>query len=396
MIHYSYNRLQVKSHTLIGMVLLFGVMLMSACKKDESAGDIEPEKTGVISGKVVAPNQRTPISRALVFISTANQFYSTYTDINGQFNLTAAIGNHELQVQTGHGDIFRTIVPVSITENQTTALSAPIQLNLVANLAFISGSYDKIETILMDSLGYSAASLNYTHLQHISGLAPYDAVFINCGAFNAFVNFNTDTALSQYVTGGGSIYASDFSMNFITGQHAFIACDQNRFYGFMPDSTVCSRRTGTISVVPEAQVVSPELQQFLGKNTMLINYNLGTWERIQSINNNVWETLVTDPTDQSPLLIRTNRFNGSQPPAAVGSTDTSRVTICHRVPNGNPVTITISNSALAAHLAHGDVIGACNNPQQRGWVYFTTFHNEHNGMISNDVRKILQFMILNL
>jgi len=393
---YTNSRLSDTIHTLLIMVLLPGIICMSSCKKDESGGGGEPEKTGIISGRVVSPNPRIPISRALVFITTPTQFYSTYTDVNGQFSLTAAIGNHELRVQTGNGDKFRSSIMVTVTENQTTALSAPIQLNLVARLAFIAGSYDKIETILMDSLGYSAASLNYTHLQHVSGLASYDAVFINCGAFNAFVNSNTDTALSQYVTGGGSVYASDFSMNFLTGQHAYIACDQNRYYGFMPDSTVCSRRTGTVSVVPQAQIVSSELQQFLGKTTMLINYNLGTWERIQSINNNYWETLVTDPSDNAPLLIRTNQFNGSQPPAAIGSSDTSQVTICHRVPNSNSVTITVSNNALAAHLAHGDEIGACNNPQQRGWVYFTTFHNEHNGMISDDVRKILQYMILNL
>ncbi|MGE5691361.1 MAG: hypothetical protein ACM33B_12470 [Pseudomonadota bacterium] len=36
-----------------------------------------------------------------------------------------------------------------------------------------------------------------------------------------------------------------------------------------------------------------------------------------------------------------------------------KVTICHRLPNGRRVTITISESALAAHLRHGDTQGAC-------------------------------------
>ena len=35
-----------------------------------------------------------------------------------------------------------------------------------------------------------------------------------------------------------------------------------------------------------------------------------------------------------------------------------KVTICHRTGSGS-VTITISRSALPAHLAHGDTIGAC-------------------------------------
>ena len=36
-----------------------------------------------------------------------------------------------------------------------------------------------------------------------------------------------------------------------------------------------------------------------------------------------------------------------------------KVTICHRTGSGHNVTITISRSALPAHLAHGDTIGPC-------------------------------------
>lgn len=38
-----------------------------------------------------------------------------------------------------------------------------------------------------------------------------------------------------------------------------------------------------------------------------------------------------------------------------------KVTICHRTHHGS-VTITISRSALPAHLAHGDTIGHCHSP----------------------------------
>jgi hypothetical protein len=36
-----------------------------------------------------------------------------------------------------------------------------------------------------------------------------------------------------------------------------------------------------------------------------------------------------------------------------------RVTICHKPNSRNPHTITISRSALQAHLDHGDTIGPC-------------------------------------
>jgi hypothetical protein len=46
----------------------------------------------------------------------------------------------------------------------------------------------------------------------------------------------------------------------------------------------------------------------------------------------------------------------------------SKVTICH-IPPGNPDnahTITVSKSAVPAHLAHGDVIGPCNSGESTG------------------------------
>ena len=36
-----------------------------------------------------------------------------------------------------------------------------------------------------------------------------------------------------------------------------------------------------------------------------------------------------------------------------------KVTICHHADASNVVTITVSSSALDAHLAHGDTIGPC-------------------------------------
>jgi hypothetical protein len=370
---------------------------LHSCKKDANNPVQEPELTGILAGKVMAPNNVTPISHALVFISTASKLYSTYTNTNGDFSLTAAVGLQELHIQTGNGDKFHTKMTVTIVENKTTALPNTVTLQQVARLAFLGGSFDKIETILIDSLGYNATSLNQSSIQNIAGLSPYDAVFINCGAYNAFVSSNTDTALGNFVAAGGSLYLSDYSMNFLTGQNANTACQVPRTYGFIPDSTLCSRRTGTVSVVPLANIVSPELRYYLGKNTMSISYNLGSWEKIQSINNNFWETLVANPVDNSPLLIRTHQYtNGNQRPSYVGLRDTTLVTICHLMPSGNPITITVSNNELPSHLAHGDTMGMCNNPSSAGWIYFTTFHNEHNGQISDDVKKILEYMILNL
>ena len=58
---------------------------------------------GKITGKVVAPNNKTAIRNALVFIQDSATVYSTYTNVNGEFELEAPAGSRELHIQSGTG-----------------------------------------------------------------------------------------------------------------------------------------------------------------------------------------------------------------------------------------------------------------------------------------------------
>ncbi|MFM7725638.1 MAG: hypothetical protein ACKO7B_02970, partial [Flavobacteriales bacterium] len=40
------------------------------------------------------------------------------------------------------------------------------------------------------------------------------------------------------------------------------------------------------------------------------------------------------------------------------------VAVCHGLGNGNSVTIYVDESAVSAHLAHGDYLGACDMPDE--------------------------------
>jgi hypothetical protein len=72
----------------------------------------------------------------------------------------------------------------------------------------------------------------------------------------------------------------------------------------------------------------------------------------------------TPPTNQTPPTDKGDKNNTGkpdkdQPADSIATKD--RVTICH-IPNGNESakhTLVIAKSALAAHLAHGDVLGSC-------------------------------------
>ncbi len=380
--------------------LLFSlVVFLSACKKDQVTDPTGEVVNATIVGKVVAANMQTPISRALVFVNTASNTYFTYTNQEGEFQLGVPAGEQELRIQTGKGNHFRTIVNITVEPNQTLVLNETLRLNQVATFAYLPGNYDKIEAILRDSLGYQATPLYATDFQTLASLARFDAIFLNCGVTNVLPSGITDYLLSQYVALGGSIYASDFSMNFLDGINNTLPCPIQRDYGFIPDSTVCSKRIGVSSFINGASIASYDLGLFLNKTNIDLVYNLSAWEKIQFVDENYWEVLVRD-SSQEALLIRTNQFEnpfGGTPNITIGTTDTSHVTICHQTGlNNQTVTLTVSTTSLQSHLLHGDTVGACNNPNNSGWVYYTTFHNEHNGRINSDTRKILEYMILNL
>jgi len=58
-------------------------------------------------------------------------------------------------------------------------------------------------------------------------------------------------------------------------------------------------------------------------------------------------------------LIAPSRPNVVRDSAAQSQYGRQKVTICHQTGSGKPVTITISEAALPAHLRHGDTIGPC-------------------------------------
>jgi hypothetical protein len=384
---------------IFSILLILGVVVFASCKKDQLIDPKGEEVNATIIGKVVAANMQTPISRALVFVNTASNTYMTYTNQDGEFELGVPAGELELRIQTGRGNHFRTVVTVNLQPNQTLVLNESLKLNQTATFAYLAGNYDKIEAILRDSLGYQATPLYPTDFQNLASLARFDAIFLNCGAMNVLPSSLTDVLLAQYVALGGSVYASDFSMSFLDGSTNTLPCPMPRDYGFIPDSTVCSKRNGVPSFITGASIASNDLGLFLNKTNIDLVYNLNGWEKIQFVDENYWEVLVRD-SSQEALLIRTNQFEnpfGGSPNVTVGTSDSTQVTICHQTGlNNQTVTLTVNASSLQSHLEHGDTVGACNNPNNSGWVYFTTFHNEHNGRINSDTRKILEYMILNL
>jgi len=393
----------------LAFFISIAALFFSSCKKDNADDPPLTVKTGFVTGKVLAKNGTTPIPNAAVFVDAGGEIYLTKSAVDGNFTLQAPIGEQVLNIQTGGGNIFRAQYPVSIAENQTTTVPAgTLKLLQADSLAFIHGLYDNIQVIIQDSLGYSVQEIFVSDLSNLALLETYGAIFLNCGKQGLMDSLKYQNLLT-YVQNGGSLYASDWAVEYLTGDgnfksngHAHEAygikatCPNGLPGGFIEDSTLCTTKSGPATMVNDAQIVAQDLVDYLGISTIDIEYDLGAWEVIGLIDL-PWEILIQDNTTYGPLAARI--YPTPSPNKSIQRMlDQGWVTICHLPPGNpsNPQTITISINALPAHLAHGDFVGSCESLGYGGVIYYTTFHNEIQHNISNEVQRILQYFILNM
>lgn len=400
--------MRIKLHY-YAIILALLVFLFNSCKKnnDDNNNNSDVPK-GYVTGKVLAQNGKTPIPKASVFVDAGGEIYITESAIDGTFTLKAPAGERVLNIQTGGGNIFRAQYNVSINENATTDMPAgTLKLLQADSLAFIYGLYDNIQTIIVDSLGYSVTELTVADLDNLPLLESYGAIFLNCGKQGLMDSLKYQNLLA-FVQNGGSIYASDWAVEYLTGDGNYKSsgnshepngiktnCTVGLAGGFIPDSTLCTSKAGPHTLVAGASVVAQDLIDYLGISSLDIEYDLGGWEVIQQLDA-PWEVLINDNTTYGPLAVRYY-----VPPSSKSMNNMLEqgwITICH-IPPGNPSnahTITISVNALPAHLAHGDYIGSCESMGYGGVIYYTTFHNEVQSTISSNVQRILQYFILNM
>ncbi len=393
------------------LVMISALSFLNSCKKDDPPA-VQYLYGGWITGHVFAENGTTPIAMANVFVDYEGEIYFTKTDADGYFKLLAPEGNQVLHIQTGKGKIFRTYMDVEIARNTITEIpEATVKLQQVVNLAYITGAYDEIQDIIVQSLGYTATPILLDDLDNLSTLQNYGAIFINCGTHYGFSELRWDN-VRQFVEQGGSLYVSDWAVSSLIGYLSGTKMDEskerNAWYlpettsktcpartgGFIGTDNLCTQRSGLATVVHDAVVMNEELATWLGTNTIDIEYDLPAWEVIKVLGNN-WETLIYDDNHgYGPLAVRTN-FNGSGGLSNKNGNQTW-ITICHYPPGNpaNPQTITIPISAWPAHEAHGDHIGSCEG--NGGSIVFTTFHNHPHEAVDENIQKILEYFIINL
>lgn len=149
-----------------------------------------------------------------------------------------------------------------------------------SKLAVTPPKYDDMGDVLK-KMGISAAEVTDDDLNNLSTWKKYEAVYLNCGSI--YPSAERTAAIKKYVQDGGVVYASDFSGELI--EAAFP--DKINFFGEdkkNPDSF--NAKVGDPGEA-EATIVDPGLASIVGKKKVNINFDLGGWVMIDSVNSGV-------------------------------------------------------------------------------------------------------------
>ncbi|MDQ0593247.1 hypothetical protein QFZ37_001616 [Chryseobacterium ginsenosidimutans] len=390
----------------LNLLFIFIVLLsLGACRSDpDTAAEITIDnsvKTGKVTGKVMSQNATKPIGGASIFtFDDKYKIYYTTSDADGNFTLEAPVGNHTIHIQTGNGSNFRTEISANVKNNETLNLETnQTKLNQVAKIAYVKGTYDKIEDIIQ-TLGYTATEITNNDLANLTTVAQYDIIFLNCGSRNNYSSNPTlysviDTNLATFVANGGSIYASDWDVAYLVGGTTNTT-NCSLAGGFVPDTKLCSKNIGNVGPVG-ATVNNAGLTTALGFNTLSIDYDLGAWQKITNYDPAYWEVLVKETSSNDALMIRTNHFTATGVPTTpIGNAPTTTfTTVCITLPGNIQISISVPQVLVPYLVALGATVGACSGSASSGYIYYTTFHNHATGNIGN-AGGILQYVILNL
>lgn len=134
---------------------------------------------------------------------------------------------------------------------------------------------------VLKKMGISVKEVTSDDLNNLSTWKKYDAVYLNCGSI--YPSDEGTAALKKYVEDGGVVYASDYSGELI--EAAFP--DKINFFGEdkeNPDSF--NAKEGEAGGV-EATIVDSGLASIVGKKKVNINFDLGGWVVVDSVNSGV-------------------------------------------------------------------------------------------------------------
>lgn len=341
---------------------------------------------GGLKGKTCAPSGE-PLASADVILSgtdcnTGMPFeMTTRAAGDGTYEFTdVPSGRHSLRVTIGSFDSMSEVLVQPDMVTDLTSAAAKVCLDQNVTIGVIGGAYDHVEGVLEalnldftlvggDQAGtYSASE---ALLSDLAAMNEYDIIFINCGDlfsrleshyfFSSGSLTNVYNNLRAYVQGGKSLYIADWSAPFIEGAFP----DAIDFLG--DDTDHNESRKGYAEQQIIADVLTPELQAVLGRNTATIDF---PQDPDAGVINNNWAIA------ESAGAGSTVQLQGN----ADLCSDGGPFNACPGIGDNQP--------DVPLLVTYKDPSG--------GTVVFTSFHNERQTALNQDMEQILRFLIFQL
>ena len=276
-----------------------------------------PAGSGTIDGRVCASDGATWLSGATVYVQDAagNRVSQDETDAEGRYHLVGVPpGAQVIHIEAGS---FTSTVDVVVTAGQTSVIPDD-QCTLTApdvTVAVVSGAYDRVEDVLArigvdpanitmyDGGGFFLAPYVSELLEDYQALSRYDIVFLNCGLndreFDNALDANQVAVanLRQFVTEGGSVYASDWAYALI--ERAWP--DLVDFVG--DDAGIGSSKQGDIASAIAGTIIDVQLIAAMGAAAIELHYPLPAWVPVQSVAQGVTVYIEGDAPLQDNTLL---------------------------------------------------------------------------------------------
>ncbi|MCZ7587252.1 MAG: carboxypeptidase-like regulatory domain-containing protein [Deltaproteobacteria bacterium] len=239
---------------------------------DSPRQDVTGDDEGIIAGRVVAMDGKTPIAGALVTIDGYPDI-TTHSDAAGFFgfdSLPSGVMTFRAAKEPYAGEKTEVVMA-----NESTAVIIRMipegKSFAVAvrpwNWESFDGDFDAVQEILK-LIGMVEGEhfdvIKPADLADLEMLRKYNGVFINCTSDPHGEDENIREAIHQFVEEGGRLYVSDWSFEYI--EHAW------------PDAI-------TFPEIPwigveggySAEVVDDGLADFLGHSKVALHFDLGAW-----------------------------------------------------------------------------------------------------------------------
>ncbi len=270
---------------------------LSGCSDEVFTVQVAPEappRPGSISGRICSPSGAEWLADALVYTNIMDadgrviDVRQSFSDRDGYWSLLDLDPNREYTVYIQSGNEVVYTDTFIVRDNEDIIVPDPVCFDPKAlNIAVVTGDYDNMQKLL-ENMGF----INYSiidgknadeltdFLTYPENLEPFDVIFMNGGHIEEGIFYSDDPTdrtpeivavlLEEYVWNGGNLVASDWAYDDIE----LIWPDAIDFLG--DDLEPNAAQLGEYASL-NAAVTDDSLKEFLGSDTVEVEFDLPVW-----------------------------------------------------------------------------------------------------------------------